>query len=141
MTYVRVIPNTVALLFQYLVFLYSIFSFSQAFSSLLCVCVALCLNLTLSTNRGTFFFQTMLSCLEPFRLRGMDNTVQGTLWFSAVMLSLFWIKFHVQIACNGNELGPYISCCFHLWNIKGVSSCIIKMLSGLINKKIFKSPW
>ena len=58
-----------------------------------------------------------------------------------VMLSLFWEKLHVRIACNVNELEPQVV----------VFTCgtsrefplvlfIIKM-SGFINEKNFKSPW
>ena len=66
------------------------------------------------------------------------NLVGVKLGSDAVVLSLFLKKFHVRIECNGNELEHH---CFHLQNIKGVSSCIIKMFSDFINKFFFKNSW
>ena len=85
MTYIRLSASTIELLFSILLFSISIITFSQVFSvSLLGVCVASCLiHLTfdvVNKSGKIFFFQTILSCLEPFPPKGIVMNLR-TIWF------------------------------------------------------------
>ena len=73
MTYIRVIPNTIELLFHYLALLYQ---YHQFFTSLFCFSAWCLCCFLFNPPREKFFFQTILSCLEPFRPRGMVTNLR-----------------------------------------------------------------
>ena len=51
------------------------------------------------------------------------------------MLTLFWKKFHAQIACNVSEFELYPKSLFSLAKHQGSFSSIIKMLTGFIYRE------